>query len=207
MRTWNFGELEAALAQAHGISTSKRTAFQARLKNFHRLEFPADFSAQKGKAAQYSGKQCCEMALMIELAQLGVTPDRAVKIHFAHAEKISAALTSACQTLLSDDHFPLLMIFDPAGLIDLQDRASEAVTSNPDDSVATFDVMPIGALAEKFADWTNGYFRRAALINVTDMTDELAHGLADISRIDAAEVLDHLLQSLRTARGLADGNP
>lgn len=208
MRTWTFGELEAALAQSHQISSSKRTAFQARLKNFHRLDFPADFSATKGRAAQYSGKQCCEMALVTELAQLGVPPDRGIKIHTVHAPKITNALISAAQTLLSDDRFPLLMIFDPAGLADLQDRGPDEAHVSADDAITTFEVMQIGKLAKQFSDWTEGYFRRAALINVTDMIDELAHRLAAISRVHEGDVLASFIESLRaTVESDSNGYP
>jgi len=209
MRTWTFGELEAALAQTHQISSAKRTAFQARLKNFHRheLEFPPGFSAIKGKAAQYTGKQCCEIALVVELAQIGVSPDRAIRIHAAHASQICAAMIDAVRTLLSNDHFPLLLIFDPAGLADLQDRAPELDEAGIDDAVLTFQVMKIGELDQQFANWTEGYFRRAALINLTNMIDDLSSRLAEISRIHEGEVRQSFLESLKASTGEANGNP
>lgn len=207
MLTWTFGELEAALAQSHQISSSKRTAFQARLKNFHRLEFPADFSAVKGRATQYTGKQCCEMALVMELAQLGVPPDRAIRILSAHAKQVREAMRDAVQTLLSDDYFPLLLIFDPAGLANLQDRDPELDEAGIDDAVLTFRVMPIGRLAEQFADWTQGYFRRAAMINLTDMIEELSARLAELAEPSQKKVLTDLLDSLRGIGEIPNGNP
>jgi hypothetical protein len=74
---WTFGELEGVLASVHFIDQSKRTAFQSRLKNFHRLGYPLGFKAVKGRAATYTPLQIIEMALAVEMTQLGLPPERA----------------------------------------------------------------------------------------------------------------------------------
>ena len=85
---WTFGELEGVLASVHGIDQTKRTAFQSRLKNFHRLGYPLGFRAVKGKAATYTPLQIIEMALAVEMTQLGLPPERAAATAFGEFQPI-----------------------------------------------------------------------------------------------------------------------
>src|SRR5690606_18963885 len=57
-----------------------RTKFQARLKNLHRLGWPPDFQSVKGKASEYNPGAIIDVALAIELTQLGMTPERVVHV-------------------------------------------------------------------------------------------------------------------------------
>src|SRR5438445_6962362 len=75
-----FGELEAVLADLNGIPSHQRTAFQARLKNFHRLDFPEGVGQGRGKAVIYTARELILMAVAVELTQLGLTPERVIEV-------------------------------------------------------------------------------------------------------------------------------
>ena len=75
-----FGELEAGLADINGIPSHQRTAFQARLKNFHRLGFPEGIGKGRGKAVIYTPRELLLMAVAVELTQLGLTPERVIEV-------------------------------------------------------------------------------------------------------------------------------
>lgn len=74
----HFGGVEALLADVHGIASDRRTAFQARLKNFLRLGLLDDVKAGRGKAAKYEIHHILTLAVALEFAQLGMTPERIV---------------------------------------------------------------------------------------------------------------------------------
>ena len=75
-----FGEVEAALAALHAIASDKRTAFQARLKNFLRLGLLQDVKSGRGKAASFDAHHIVLFAVALELTQLGARPELAVEM-------------------------------------------------------------------------------------------------------------------------------
>ncbi len=204
---FRFPEVEALLARMHRIADDRRSAFSNRIRHLQKMHFPPGTNSGRGKAVVYSVRHIAQLALIFEFAQIGVQPERATKIYTAHATALTSAMTDAVGTLLSDDHFPLLLIFDPAGLSELQDRDPEESSAGIDDAVITFQVMPIGSLAEQFADWTQGYFRRAAMINLTDMIDDLSARLAELAEASQGKVLAVLRDSLRDIESSKNGNP
>ncbi|VWX52977.1 hypothetical protein [Novosphingobium sp. 9U] len=172
MRVWSvtFGELEAALAEMHDVAASKRTAFQARLKNFHRLAFPPEFEAVKGRAAQYTPAQAYEMALAVELTQLGLPPDRATTVLSWNRFETTMAARMATDTLASlgsSAGAPLQMFiyFDP--------NALSPLTNRPDDSVSvdaeSFFYGGADVIAEYLRLFEPGTSPRLSMVNVTSM--------------------------------------
>ena len=176
---WTFGELEAVLAAVHGIDQTKRTAFQARLKNFHRLRYPIGFSAMKGKAATYSPLQIIEMALALEMTQLGLPPERATWVLTSNRWPTLMAVGMAAGWLaerpigfdpekqLDDEPPSMFVYFDPASLSPLTLHLPASILPDLDQAANSFFFGGIGVVREEIANWTSGYVPRISMINVT----------------------------------------
>lgn len=194
-----FGELEARLARLHEIASAKRTQFQARLRNFQRLGIPQGVASGRGKTAYYGPGQVVEMALALELTQLGLLPERVVAVFNLNKFPISQAVSMASRAILekggfrpgherldenltiyhgalmregTEDTDPLSMFlyFDPTALASLTDIPERY----EDQASATFFYGGAGIVRENIVKWTAGpYIRRLALINLTAMLWEL----------------------------------
>lgn len=183
---WTFGELESVLANVHFIDQSKRTAFQSRLKNFHRLGYPLGFHAVKGKAATYTPLQIIEMALAVELTQLGLPPERASFV-LGHnrwpilvaAEMVARELQTdpaafSSETGLSDRVLSMFLYFDPAALHPLTLHLPAKALPDMDEAANSFFYGGIGIVREGLAAWTSGASARLSLINVTALAGNVA---------------------------------
>lgn len=183
---WTFGELEAELANVHGIDDTKRTAFQSRLKNFHRLGFPAGFKAAKGRATQYSPLQIAEMALALEMTQLGLPPDRATWILSANRWPSLMALEMAARELgknptlytlgrgLAQEALAMFLYFDPAALHPLTLNMPSKMLPDLDEAANSFFYGGMGIIREGIVNWTSGRNVRLSLINVTSLIGIIA---------------------------------
>ena len=76
----SFGEVDAILASANAIESSRRTAFQARLKHFLKLGALPNVKQGRGKAASYSVGDVITMAAICDLTRFGIAPESAVAI-------------------------------------------------------------------------------------------------------------------------------
>ena len=174
--------LEGQLANAHKIASSKRTAFAARLKNFHRLGFPTDLNSSKGRRSLYSPGQVVEMAIAVELTQLGLTPERVVRVLTLDPLPLFTAVRMAASCLILADQeqdeekgfMPMYLYFDPATLADLTVEWNMAETPDQDRALSTFFYGGPGVVADMLATWTAGENTRAAFLNVTAMLDGFA---------------------------------
>lgn len=181
----NFGGLEALLAEMHDIADAKRTAFQARLKNFHRLKYPVGFKTEKGRATIYKPGDIAEMALALELAQLGLTPERVVRVLSINWYPTMMALRMAAQALerkpfgfheveqRPDDPASMFLYFDPFALSGLTEDGS-GLTPDLDQASDTFFYGGEGVVRDGFVPWTSGATHRLSLINLTALLDRLA---------------------------------
>lgn len=191
--TLNFGELEARLSRLHEIASEKRTQFQARLRNFQRLGIPANVSTGRGKSVHYSPGQVVEMALALELTQLGLLPERVVQVFQLNKFPIAQAIAMAAREILGkggflpdrerveenmtiatgsrwvthdeeDDPMSMFLFFDPTALASLTDIPEKY----EDQASATFFYGGAGIVRENIVRWTAGpHTRRLSLINVT----------------------------------------
>jgi hypothetical protein len=178
---WTFGELEAVLSGVHGIDQTKRTAFQSRLKNFHRLHYPIGFTATKGKAAVYSPLQIIDMAFAVEMTQLGLPPERAIWVLTCNRWATLMAVQMAARELaknprgfdiengLADDLLSMFIYFDPAALHPLTLHVPPRLVPDLDQAANSFFYGGIGVVQENMARWTSGMVPRISLINVTAM--------------------------------------
>lgn len=74
-----FGAVEAALAEAHHIASDKRTQFQARLRKFQRMGIPTRTPGLP--PTKFTPFQIVELALAMQLTELGMAPERVVAVH------------------------------------------------------------------------------------------------------------------------------
>lgn len=170
-----FGELEAILADINFIPSAQRTAFQSRLKNFHRLGFPKNLGGVKGKAVQYGVGEIIQMGIAVEMTQLGLNPERAIDVIGADQTALYHVTRLAADELLKhlqgrgegDRPYGYFLYFDPSALAPWPDGAILDLAS------ASFYYAGEKAIMESFSQWTGGATRRLALINVTTLLDQL----------------------------------
>lgn len=125
----NFGRVEAVLAEIHDIASDKRTAFQARLKNFLRLGLVDQVKAGRGKAATFEAGHVLLLELALELTQMGVGPERCVSIIRANIPRIAGAVNASIATTregFGDDWSPTVIFFDPNGLAMLDSGGADS---------------------------------------------------------------------------------
>lgn len=188
-----FGEMEARLARLHEIASDKRTQFQARLRNFQRLGIPAGVGAGRGKSVHYSPGQVVQMALALELTQLGLLPERVVQVFHLNKLPIAQSVAMAARAIIEkggflpdservdenmtiatgsqwvthseeDDPMSMFLFFDPTALSSLTDIPEKY----EDQASATFFYGGPGIVRENIVRWTAGpHTRRLSLINVT----------------------------------------
>ncbi|MBC2669700.1 hypothetical protein ACFOON_13040 [Novosphingobium piscinae] len=78
--TYTFGDIIQALEVMYGIPDSRRSTFAARLKHFQKLGFPRGTNTGRGHAAVYSAEHAFLLAFVLELNQLGHTPERSIAL-------------------------------------------------------------------------------------------------------------------------------
>jgi hypothetical protein len=173
--SWTFGQLEAALSQVHDVGDDKRTSFQARLKNFHRLGFPRGFASVKGKASRYDRLHVYDMALAIEMTQLGLAPEQVVQILLSNQPVAYAAFVIAADNLLGwinrgrpVEHIEhAYLYFDPTALKSL----SKNTPSN--EAAESFFFGTLATVTDLLRRPSKTGFRRMSVINVTKVVDSL----------------------------------
>ncbi len=183
---WTFGELESLLSKIHEIDDTRRTAFQARLKNLHRLRYPLGFQSEKGKTSYYSASDIFQMALALELTQLGLPPDRTVNVlcrgMFATCMAVRLAATSLIKAPggfhtepdAPDQPLPMFVFFDPAALSTLMSGYDYKIAPDLDAAMNSYFYGGIGIVRENIANWTSGDIPRMSIVNVTALIDIVA---------------------------------
>lgn len=211
------------LADLNDIPSAARTAFQARLKNFHRLGYPRGIGTGRGRAVFYGVGELVQMALAVELTQLGLTPERAIAVIEADQYPMLMSVSMAAGALIhcphgfdpdmeteAEDPLSMYLYFDPAALSPWSDRLDDDIAS------ATFFYGGTGVVRENLTRWTTGPTRRLSLINVTAMLwylvcrwkEEKRRAFFEQAQVWADSLmrkdefdLDEWLRSLRSAIG------
>lgn len=196
-QVFGFGEVEGALSRMHGIRDDRRTAFQARLKNFHRLGFPDGFVSSKGKASRYPPGAAFEMALAVEMTQLGLSPEVVIGLVDSITLIPRVAVLKAAADLSkgsggrqppgmpanekSVDPEAVFLCFDPSGLRSL----SGAVEGDASDYELAHQsglcYVRSGDLGQSIVWRTTGSGSRIAIINVTNVLHRFAWELVGYS--------------------------
>jgi hypothetical protein len=192
-----FGQVESRLARMHEIASDKRTQFQARLRNFQRLRarpIPLGVNAGRGKTVLYTPGQVVEVALALELTQLGLLPERVEDVFRFNRFPIFMAVQRAVAQLQEkggfrpdreradenmtintgpwwatgneeDDPLSWFLFFDASTLNSLTKYADDE-----DAASASFFYGDARVVRRNIVRWTAGpYIRRLSLINVTAM--------------------------------------
>lgn len=185
-KRWKFAEVESALAEINEIAGVRRTAFQARIKNFHRLGFPPDLETIKGKAALYDAGQVYSLALAVELTQFGLNPERIISVLVSSSFPTTMAARMACGSRPpSDESLLVYLYFDPSALDPLQEDWTE------DKAEATFFYAGQGVLRELISEWPEDNSRRLSLLLVSKLIDLLVRQLGPEFESELTEWADN----------------
>jgi hypothetical protein len=77
---YGFADVEAALAEMHLIADDRRSAFSNRLKHLQRLGFPPGVNTGRGRAATYYAEHAFLLGVALQLNELSISPERAIKV-------------------------------------------------------------------------------------------------------------------------------
>jgi hypothetical protein len=77
---YGFAEVERAFASIHNIADDKRPAFVGRLQHLQKLKFPAGTNTGRGRAARYQPHHIFLIAIVLQLNELGMNPDKAIRL-------------------------------------------------------------------------------------------------------------------------------
>ena len=121
------------------------------------------------------------MALAVELSQLGLAPERVVRLLKLDPFPVFMCVRMAAAELLRVENavdegkpaMPMYLYFDPGALTDLTFDWDVAETPDSDRAVSTFHYGGPGVVAELLAGWIAGENTRAAFLNVTRVLDGL----------------------------------
>ena len=74
-----FNQVEAVFAQRFAIPSEKAVAFRGRLQHLQRLNFPSGVNTGRGTKASYGWVQIIQLMVVLDLIDLGITPDVAAR--------------------------------------------------------------------------------------------------------------------------------
>ena len=211
----NFGRIESFLAEIHNIAPSKRTAFQSRLKNFIRLGWPTGMATTKGKAAIFDASQYVQMALAIELTQLGLTPERVIRVLGKNWYPVAMCIQMAARAL-SDapggfrkdntpsetDPLAMYLFFDPCALSSLTIEWNDPIAEAEDVATLDFFYGGQGVVRDNIIKWTSGGVSRISLVNITALLDDLGGEVTDDHAADLSRRKSFFLEVLSWAEKL-----
>lgn len=198
---FRYPEIEAALAAMHSIAEDRRSAFSNRLRHLQKNGFPPGTNPGRGKAVVYEVRHAVQLAIVLEMNQVGLNPERAMRLANEYMGRIQAASLLAAREMLSGDEEAILLVFDPVMLADLRDK------NDWDETSASFDVKTLPEFRASLDDGTNLRSRRYALINVTEVVSELSHRLSEVSKRNEYAVLEEIRTSADEVAAWQYGNP
>lgn len=170
-----YGQLSELLAKLHYISPEKRTAFRGRLQHLQRLGFPPGANTGKGRAASYGAGSILLLALALELTQVGVSPERSIRLLENNLSFVTSAAKIASNWRAARNKTAMLLYLEPTSLAGL--TRPDLETSS---DTFFYDSWPI--LRKRIENYGTRGFRRLALINLSDL-------IANI-----CEILEHLME-------------
>lgn len=75
-----FEEARFVIAFASNIHVEKSGTFTSRLQSWQKQDFPEGTRVGRGVKAEYGAKQIFQLAIMMKLQRIGLTPERAIKV-------------------------------------------------------------------------------------------------------------------------------
>lgn len=165
-----FAQLETALATHLRVAEQHRARFSIRLKHFQRMGWPRGVNNGRKYRVSYTAQQVLEVAFVLELVELGLSPDRAIGLVEFWWDDLRRSFL-----LARDAPFPIVFAFlrgDAAGLQSDEDRAEHL-----DDRAAIIGIDPGDSADQLRAALTWLASGRASVINVSDVLSGLTEGI------------------------------
>lgn len=151
----SYRDVEDLFAARFGILDDRRLAFRGRLDRLRQLGCPQGVNTGKGRPASFGWTQLVELALALDLVNLGFTPENTASLLKEHLELIQIAIAQLIG--LEDD-----------------DAVFRAATTEKWPSHQTmFLAAEVGALSGLMADGSNRS-SRLQIINGQDISEWLA---------------------------------
>lgn len=166
------------LAMAMDVPESGASAFLGRFQHLQRLRLVQGINPGRGKQAQYRANHVVVIAIALQLLQLGLTPERAVKIITENKDRVRLALMLA----MPSDGMPQpsVLYFDPALLTRLGD-----VDPDDDQAEGTFHYAGAGTLMEMIQDSLIRFdVPRLAIVSVMGTIQALTGAMIELANPD-----------------------
>jgi len=132
---FNFGTAEKILADLVGVPEGNGSRFRAKLKQLQRMGFPDAINVGRSTNAAYGPVQIFQLAIALELIQLGLTPERATANVRRWWDTFRSAIIS-----VPNRGSPVAIFLLPADASSLAHGANQADGANP---WASYGVMVV----------------------------------------------------------------
>lgn len=152
--------LLSVLGQAMLVETASAGAFLGRFQHLQRLRLVEGINPGRGRQAAYRANQVMVIALAMQLLQLGLSPERAVRIIKENKERVRLSISLAVTS--AERLAPAFLYFDPALLTALGAEGDHA-----DHAEQTFHYAGQGTLRDMIEGFlVEGDVPRMAIVNV-----------------------------------------
>lgn len=152
--------LLSVLGQAMLVDPAGGGAFLGRFQHLQRLRLVEGINPGRGRQAAYRANQVMVIALAMQLLQLGLSPERAVRIIQDNRDCVRLAIGLAVPS--AEKLAPAFLYLDPALLTALGDHGSDS-----DHAELTFHYAGEGTLREMIDRFmVEGDVARIAIVNV-----------------------------------------
>lgn len=147
-----FAETHFVVATIVGVRPSKGETFKSRLKQWQKMGFPEGTKVGRGVKAEYGALQVLQLALLVKLLRIGLTPERAQSVITTAWTRFMAGFVEALICMSNgEDHLHYFMI--------QLDALSDLTTEGGSDHMHTFvdvftDTEMLMAWDEPGEDWT-----------------------------------------------------
>jgi hypothetical protein len=188
--TYQFAQIESALATMHKVASDRRSAFQGRLKHYQKQGFPEGINTGRGRAAAYTAIHGMHLAIALEFNELGILPERAINMYKAQKLFINNAIARAAHDKLCDEAHELFVYFDPSALNDLRGERSW------DDASISLGFCRLDWIQEVMEEPHSPYRRRIAFVNLTTALVSLCQNLGNAQSDDWRDILSSIRNEL-----------
>lgn len=196
--------MAAVLMELHDITPDRRVPFSARLKHFQRLGLVPEINTGKGRAAIYGPAAFVHLALALEMAQIGIRPERTLNLLKWAGNLILTAirLTLHPSDIPEDERNDFLIYFQPTAL-----DPTPLGDGQEDQVVQSFFYGPTSTLGTRLAESKGEFaFQRLAIINVSHIIG-LAYGTALRLKLpDAENFPNHIYEWACEREEMIDGD-
>jgi hypothetical protein len=184
----SFAQVEEVLSSCHKIREDRRSAFANRLKNYQKAEFPHGINTGRGRAASYNVGHLWQLAVALELNQIGLNPEQAITLIRSNMLQTLRAATAATRKGAPKGKIesPICLCFDPAALLEL---AHPSAHNYPTQS---FKVVSLAYAKRRLGELMESEAPRLVFVNVSG----LVYSLATWGRPTFGLSLDHFYSVL-----------